>query len=130
MAKKAKELLLEEKPESKLNTEESELESETELDADADGNRYLDGIKPVVPKKIVPLIDLTKKIETELKENFASARDALVQAQEKLMDLAHQNIEHFTENEKGEKIYRHSGVEVKLTYEKEKIKTALEKEPE
>jgi hypothetical protein len=85
------------------------IEAETELlDEDAEGNRYLPGQEVEVPVEIKPLIDKVREIEKVLKPNFAKSRDALVAAKDKVSELAHANIQYFSEpDEKGTRVYKH-----------------------
>jgi hypothetical protein len=126
--KKSAKTKTEEKFSGAIEASESKNDSETEfLTSDAKGNEYLPTMEVPVPKKIKPIIDLVKQIEGDLKPAFASARDNLVAAQDRLSEHCHKNIEHFTEpDENGTRIYKSSGIEVKITFEKEKIKTAME----
>jgi hypothetical protein len=106
---------------------ESKTAETAVIDEDKDGNRFLPGSEIPVPVAIKPLIQKAKEIETVLKPAFASARDALITAQDKLSEIAHKNIEHFSEpDEKGSRTYKCGGVIVKITFEKEKITTKLE----
>jgi hypothetical protein len=106
------------------------IEAETELlDEDAEGNRYLPGQEVEVPVEIKPLIDKVREIEKVLKPNFAKSRDALVAAKDKVSELAHANIQYFSEpDEKGTRVYKSNGVMVSITFEKEKILTKLDEE--
>lgn len=99
------------------------------MDEDIDGQKILPGQETPVPVEIKPLIAKVKEIEKVLKPNFAKARDALTSAQDKLSELAHKNIEHFTEaDDKGTRVYKFGGATVKITFEKEKILTKLDEE--
>lgn len=111
-------------PEDKKDASETEL-----IDEDKDGNRFLPGNEIIVPKEIKPLIESVRKIEKILKPNFAKARDALTAEQDRVSELAHKNIEHFSEaDEKGTRTYKYGGCIVKITFEKEKILTKLDEE--
>lgn len=110
----------------KADTEVGEVESGVELD----GHGHLPGMAPIVVKEIV---DTVLDIENNLKVKFGKARDALTAKQDKLSELAHTHIEHFsTPDEKGTRIYKvpvdaGNVVVVKITFDKEKIVTAIEK---
>lgn len=113
------------KKKSDENTENSEVNSEmSEATEGKDGSGYLPGTAPIVIKK---LVNKAKQIETTLKPNFASARDALVAGKEELKMLAHENIDHFSEpDEDGTRTYHAGGVTIEITFEKEKIVTKLD----
>jgi hypothetical protein len=99
-----------------------------EMESDKDGNTFLPGTAPIV---IAELVESAKRIELELKPEFSSARDALVEEQDNLKDLAHKHISHFSEaDDTGKRTYKAGGVEISLTFEKEKILTKLEKKKE
>lgn len=97
------------------------------MDEEVDGQKRLPGQEIPVPVEIKPLIAKVKEIEKDLKPAFARARDALITAQDKLSEIAHKNIEHFSEpDEKGSRTYKFGKAVVKITFEKEKIVTKFE----
>jgi hypothetical protein len=116
--------------ESSIDGEKKLAGAETALvEEDQNGNRFLPGSEIPVPKEIKPLIEKAKEIEKVLKPAFAKSRDALVTAQDKLSEIAHKNIEHFSEpDDKGTRTYKCGGVTVRITFEKEKITTKLDED--
>lgn len=103
------------------NSVESEL---VEMEVDKDGNTFLPGTAPIVIKE---LVDAVIELETNLKPAFASARDALIAKKNEISEISRANIGLFSEpDEKGVRVYKAGGIEVKITFEKEKILTKLE----
>jgi hypothetical protein len=96
-------------------------------DTNISGAPYLpdDTFKPTVVKELDIAV---RKIENELKPAFAAARDALVKAQEDLLEKCHKHKAAFVEDPVTKsQVYDVNGAKIELPVIQDKIKTSLKK---